>query len=78
MNRLVRTELLKQRTTRTFVAGICAAPVVAGLVTIAILSARRQTGQRPARTRQPGPRHRRPGRRHHPHRRPARRARDGR
>ena len=39
MNRLVRTELLKLRTTRTFVAGICAAVAVAGLVTVAILGA---------------------------------------
>jgi ABC-2 type transport system permease protein len=37
VNRLVRAQLLTQRTTRTFVAGICAAPAVAGLVTIAIL-----------------------------------------
>ena len=47
MNRLVRTELLKQRTTRTFVAGICAAPAVAGLVTIAILSAAGKQGNDP-------------------------------
>ena len=47
MNRLVRTELLKQRTTRTFVAGICAAPAVAALVTIAILSAAGTQGNDP-------------------------------
>ena len=47
MNRLVRTELLKQRTTRTFVAGIAAAPVIAGLVTIAILSAAGKQGNDP-------------------------------
>lgn len=47
MNRLVRTELLKQRTTRTLVAGIAAAPVVAGLVTIAILSAAGKQGNDP-------------------------------
>ena len=47
MNRLVRTELLKQRTTRTFVAGICAAPVVAGLITIAILSLSGKQGNDP-------------------------------
>ena len=78
MNRLVRTELLKQRTTRTFVAGICAAPAGGRPHHDRHPQPRRQTGQRPARTRQPGPRPRRPGRRHHPHRRPARRARDGR
>ncbi|MGD9700955.1 MAG: ABC transporter permease [Acidimicrobiia bacterium] len=47
MNRLVRTELLKQRTTRTFVAGFVAAPVVAGLVTIAILTASGKQGNDP-------------------------------
>ena len=47
MNHLVRTELLKLRTTRTFVAGICAAPVVAGLVTIAILGAAGKQGNDP-------------------------------
>jgi ABC-2 type transport system permease protein len=47
MNRLVRTELLKQRTTRTFVGGIAAAPVIAGLVTIAILSAAGKQGNDP-------------------------------
>ena len=47
MNRLVRTELLKQRTARTFVAGICAAPMVAGLITIAILSLSGKQGNDP-------------------------------
>jgi ABC-2 type transport system permease protein len=47
MNRLVRTELLKQRTTRTYIAGICAAPVVAALVTIAILGAAGKQGNDP-------------------------------
>ena len=47
MNRLVRTELLKQRTTRTFIAGICAAPAVAGLVTIAILGGAGKQGNDP-------------------------------
>jgi ABC-2 type transport system permease protein len=47
MNRLVRTELLKQRTTRTFVAGICAAPVVGALITIAVLSAAGKQGNDP-------------------------------
>jgi len=47
MNRLVRTELLKQRTIRTFVGGIAAAPVIAGLVTIAILGAAGKQGNDP-------------------------------
>lgn len=47
MNRLVRTELLKQRTTRTFVAAICSAPAVAGLITIAILSGSGKQGNDP-------------------------------
>ena len=47
MNRLVRTELLKLRTTRTIVAGICAAPAVAGIVTIAILGAAGKQGNDP-------------------------------
>jgi ABC-2 type transport system permease protein len=47
MNRLVRTELLKQRTTRTFVAGMAAAPAVSSLVTIAILSAAGKHGNDP-------------------------------
>ena len=47
MNRLVRTELLKQRTTRTLVAGLAAAPVIAALLTIAILSAAGKHGNDP-------------------------------
>ena len=47
MNRLVRTELLKQRATRTVVAGIAAAPVIAALLTIAILSAAGKHGNDP-------------------------------
>ena len=47
MNRLLRTELLKQRTTRTIVVGIATAPVIAGLVTIAILSAAGKHGNDP-------------------------------
>ncbi len=47
MNRLVCTELLKQRTTRTLVGGIATAPVIAGLVTIAILSAAGKHGNDP-------------------------------
>ena len=35
MRRLVHTELLKQRTTRTFVFGIALAPVAGALVTFA-------------------------------------------
>jgi ABC-2 type transport system permease protein len=47
MNRLVRTELLKLRATRTIVAGICAAPAVAGIVTVAILGAAGRQGNDP-------------------------------
>lgn len=47
MNRLVRTELLKQRTTRVPLAGVCAAPVVAGLLTFAILSLSGKDGNDP-------------------------------
>ena len=47
MNRLIHTELLKQRTTRTFLAGITAAPLIAGLVTLAILSAAGTQGNEP-------------------------------
>ena len=35
MNRPIRTELLKQRTTRAFVAGAVAAPIVSGLAALA-------------------------------------------
>jgi ABC-2 type transport system permease protein len=47
MNRLVRTELLKQRTTRTFVTAVAAIPVVAGLVTLASFSAAGKQGNEP-------------------------------
>jgi len=47
MNQLVRTELLKQRTTRVPLVGICAAPVVAGLITVAILSYSGKEGNDP-------------------------------
>jgi len=47
MNRLVRTELLKQRTTRVPLVGICAAPVVAGLITFAVLSYSGKQGNDP-------------------------------
>jgi ABC-2 type transport system permease protein len=47
MNHLVRTELLKLRTTRTFVAGMCAAGAVSGLITVAILGAAGKQGNDP-------------------------------
>jgi ABC-2 type transport system permease protein len=47
MNALIRTELLKQRTLRTFVAGVAAAPLVAALVTIAVLGGAGRQGNDP-------------------------------
>ena len=47
MNRLIRTELLKQRTLRTFVAGVAAVPVITGLVAIAILTTAGKQGNNP-------------------------------
>ncbi|HEV3401284.1 MAG TPA: ABC transporter permease subunit [Acidimicrobiales bacterium] len=47
MNRLIRTELLKQRTTRTFTAALAAVPVVAGLVVVASFSAAGKQGNEP-------------------------------
>ena len=47
MNRLVRTELLKLRTTRIVVAGIWTAPAVAALITIAILGLSGKQGNDP-------------------------------
>ena len=47
MNQLVRTELLKQRTTRVPLAGVCAVPVVSGLLTFAILSFAGKDGNDP-------------------------------
>ena len=47
MTHLIRTELLKQRTVRLFVAGVLAAPVVAGLVTVAVLGAAGHQGNDP-------------------------------
>jgi ABC-2 type transport system permease protein len=47
MNQLIRTELLKQRTTRVPLAGVCAAPVVAGLLTFAILNLSGKDGNDP-------------------------------
>ncbi len=47
MNRNIRTELLKQRSTRMFVAGVLAAPVIAALVTFAVFSAAGKQGNAP-------------------------------
>jgi ABC-2 type transport system permease protein len=47
MMRLVRTELLKQRTVRSFVAGVAAAPVVGALVAVAVLDAAGSQGNDP-------------------------------
>jgi ABC-2 type transport system permease protein len=47
MNHLVHTELIKQRTSRTFVAGTMAVPAVAALITLAILSAAGKQGNDP-------------------------------
>jgi len=47
MNQLVRTELLKQRTTRVPLAGICAAPIAAALITFAILTLSGKDGNDP-------------------------------
>jgi ABC-2 type transport system permease protein len=47
MNRVIRTELLKQRTLRTFRVGVALAPLVAGLVTVAIFSAAGRDGNAP-------------------------------
>ena len=47
MNRLIYTELLKQRSTRTFRAGVIVAAVVAVLVTLAILGAAGRQGNEP-------------------------------
>ena len=47
MNRLVRTELLKQRTTRAFATAVAAVPVVAGLVILASFSAAGKQGNEP-------------------------------
>ena len=47
MTRLVRTELLKQRTVRTFLVGVAAAPVVAALVAVAVFDAAGENGNDP-------------------------------
>lgn len=47
MNHLIRTELLKQRTLRTFRVGVAAAPVIAALVSVAILGTAGHQGNAP-------------------------------
>jgi ABC-type transport system involved in multi-copper enzyme maturation permease subunit len=47
VNNLIRTELLKQRTVRTFCIGVAAAPVIAALITVAILGAAGHQGNAP-------------------------------
>ena len=47
MNRLVRTELLKQRTTPVFLLSFAAVPVLAGLVTLAVLGGAGRQGNAP-------------------------------
>ena len=47
MNQLIRTELLKQRTLRTFRIGVAAVPAIAALITIAVLSAAGHQGNAP-------------------------------
>jgi ABC-2 type transport system permease protein len=47
MTRLVRTELLKQRTLPTFVVGVAAAPVIAALVVVAVFGAAGKDGNDP-------------------------------
>ena len=47
MNQLIRTELLKQRTTRTFVAAVAAVPALVALVTWVVLDAAGTNGNEP-------------------------------
>lgn len=47
MNRLVRTELLKQRTTRTGVVAFASTPLIAALITLAILIVSGKQGNDP-------------------------------
>ena len=47
MKRLIQTELLKQRTTRTSLAGVAAVPLVAGLITVAVLTTAGQDDNEP-------------------------------
>lgn len=50
MRRELRTELVKQRTTRTFVAGVLAAPVIGALVTVAVFGGSGRQGNDPLST----------------------------
>ena len=47
MNQLIRTELLKQRTLRTYRISVAAVPAIAALITIAVLSAAGHQGNAP-------------------------------
>lgn len=47
MSRLVRTDLLKQRTVRLFVAGFAAGPVIGGLVVLAVYAVSGRQGNDP-------------------------------
>jgi len=47
MTRLIRTELLKQRATRSFVAGVVAAPVLGAFITVAVYGAAGKNGNAP-------------------------------
>jgi ABC-2 type transport system permease protein len=47
MNHLIRTELLKQRTLRTFRLGVAVAPVIAALVTVAVFTTAGHQGNSP-------------------------------
>ena len=47
MRRELRTELIKLRTTRTFVAGVLAAPFIGALVTVAVFSGSGRQGNDP-------------------------------
>jgi ABC-2 type transport system permease protein len=47
MNRLIRTELFKQRTLRTTWVGVAAVPSIAGLVTVAVFQAAGRNGNDP-------------------------------
>ena len=47
MNRLIRTELLKQRTVRTYIAGTTVGAAVAGMFTVVVLGAAGKQGNDP-------------------------------
>jgi ABC-2 type transport system permease protein len=47
MNRLVRTELLKQRTTRTAIAGVAVTPAIAAIIALVLLDAAGEQGNEP-------------------------------